>query len=103
MEAKLSKKTVLELSEDHKVDEKGRISTYKVEFIVDSDFGIPGAVTVVNGFDNEFFLESITMAQNVHFACKSWVQPNKLDPEKRIFFVNKVINIHAWFVDSTEF
>ncbi|KAL2627323.1 hypothetical protein GLYMA_07G196800v4 [Glycine max] len=90
MEAKLSKKTVLELSEDHKVDEKGRISTYKVEFIVDSDFGIPGAVTVVNGFDNEFFLESITMAQNVHFACKSWVQPNKLDPEKRIFFVNKV-------------
>ncbi|TKY59263.1 Linoleate 13S-lipoxygenase 3-1 [Spatholobus suberectus] len=89
MEAKLSKETILELSEDHKFGAEGGISACKVEFIVDSDFGIPGAVTVVNGYDNEFFLESITIEQNVHFACNSWVQPNKLDPGKRIFFINK--------------
>ncbi|RDX62714.1 Linoleate 13S-lipoxygenase 3-1, chloroplastic, partial [Mucuna pruriens] len=89
MEARLSKETVLKLSTDHKFGAEGNISTHKVEFIVDSDFGIPGAVTVVNGYDNEFFLESITIEQNFHFACKSWVQPKKLDPEKRIFFFNK--------------
>lgn len=91
MEAKVSKEMFLELSEEHKFETEGTMSTYKVEFIVDSDFGIPGAVTVVNGYDNEFFLETITIAQNVHFACKSWVQPNKLQTDKRIFFVNKVL------------
>ncbi|KAL2344047.1 hypothetical protein Fmac_005332 [Flemingia macrophylla] len=85
MEAKLSKETTLELSEEH----KGRSSIYKVDFIVDSDFGVPAAITVVNGYDNEFFLETITIAQTIHFACKSWVQPSKLHPHKRFFFVNK--------------
>ncbi|XP_027345597.1 linoleate 13S-lipoxygenase 3-1, chloroplastic-like isoform X2 [Abrus precatorius] len=89
MEAKLSKETVLDLSEEHKCGAEGGIRTYKVDFSVESDFGVPGAVTVVNGYDSEFFLESIT-AQNVHFGCKSWVQPNQLYPEKRIFFVDKV-------------
>lgn len=87
----MSKETVLELSKDHNFGADGRrISTYKVEFLVDPDFGVPGAVTVVNGCDSEFFLETIDVAQSIHFACKSWVQPNKLDPEKRIFFINKV-------------
>ncbi|KAK7362837.1 hypothetical protein VNO77_04961 [Canavalia gladiata] len=90
MEAKLGKKTVLELSEEHELGCEGRIRIYEVNFLVDLDFGIPGAVTVINGYDTEFFLESIVIAsQNLHFACKSWIQPNKLHPEKRIFFVNK--------------
>ncbi|XP_027918536.1 linoleate 13S-lipoxygenase 3-1, chloroplastic-like [Vigna unguiculata] len=83
MKGKLSKETVIELSE-----EEG-MRSYKVEFTVDSDFGTPGAVTVVNGYDNELFLESITIAQNLHFSCKSWLQPNKIYPDKRIFFLNK--------------
>jgi lipoxygenase len=89
MEPKLSQETVLEFS---KLEDKGSTSTYKVEFIVDSDFGVPGAVTAVNYYDNEFFLESINIKEkgNICFSCKSWVQPNKLDPHKRIFFVNKV-------------
>ncbi|KAK7319685.1 hypothetical protein RJT34_04409 [Clitoria ternatea] len=90
MEAKLSKETVLELhSEEHKFEGEERISSYNIDFFVDSDFGVPGAVTVVNGYDTEFFLESIIVAQNTHFACKSWVQPNKLGPHSRVFFVNK--------------
>ncbi|KAK7369025.1 hypothetical protein VNO80_11059 [Phaseolus coccineus] len=81
MEAKLSKETVLKLSEEQKFGDE----TYKVEFIVDSDFGTPGAVTVVNGYGKELFLETITISQNHHFVTKSWVQPN----HKRIFFLNK--------------
>jgi len=45
---------------------------------------------VANCYDNEFFLESINIVQNISFTCKSWVQPNRLYPDKRIFFVNKV-------------
>ena len=94
MEAKLSEETVLEWSKDHISGAEGSIiSTYKVEFLVDSDFGVPGAVTVINRYDSEFFMESINIEQSVHFACKSWVQPNKLDPEKRIFFIDKVTYI----------
>nr|KYP76283.1 hypothetical protein KK1_020516 [Cajanus cajan] len=89
MDGKLSKKTVLELSEEHKFGGEGRSISYKVDFMVDSDFGVPGAVTVVNNYHNEFFLETITVAQNIHFACKSWVQPSKLHPQNRTFFVNK--------------
>ncbi|KAJ1405456.1 PLAT/LH2 domain [Sesbania bispinosa] len=86
-EAKLSKETVLELSKDH----KGRkMRSYKVEFLVEPDFGVPGAVTIINGYDTEIFLESISIVQSVNFACKSWVQPKKLNPVKRIFFINKV-------------
>lgn len=91
MEGKLSKETVLKLSEEG-------ISSYKVEFSVDSNFGTPGAVTVVNGYENELFLESITIQQNLHFSCKSWLQPNKLYPDKRIFFLNKVINFGKKFL-----
>ncbi|PNX90851.1 linoleate 13s-lipoxygenase 3-1 chloroplastic-like [Trifolium pratense] len=90
MEPKLSHETVLEFS---KLEDKGSASsTYIVEFIVDSDFGVPGAVTAVNNYDNEFFLETINIKEkgNICFSCKSWIQPNKLDPHKRIFFINKV-------------
>jgi len=90
MEPKLSKETVLEFSKDRKFDDKGRTKTYIVDFIVDPDFGVPGAVTVVNCCDNELFLESIDIVQNISFTCKSWVQPNRLHPDKRIFFVSKV-------------
>ncbi|XP_014624147.1 linoleate 13S-lipoxygenase 3-1, chloroplastic-like [Glycine max] len=60
---------------------------YTTEFIVDSNFGVPGAITVTNKHQREFFLESITIegffSGAVHFPCKSWVQG------ERIFFSNK--------------
>ncbi|KAG4940000.1 hypothetical protein GLYMA_16G008700v4 [Glycine max] len=66
---------------------------YTAEFIVDSSFGEPGAITVTNKHQKEFFLESITIegfaSGPVHFPCNSWVQSRKDLPGKRIFFSNK--------------
>ncbi|XP_055825594.1 linoleate 13S-lipoxygenase 3-1, chloroplastic [Solanum dulcamara] len=66
---------------------------YTAEFVVDSNFGTPGAITVANKHQQEFFLESITIegfaCGPVHFPCNSWVQPKKDHPGKRIFFSNQ--------------
>ncbi|KAG8380167.1 hypothetical protein BUALT_Bualt07G0165300 [Buddleja alternifolia] len=66
---------------------------YTAEFTVDSNFGIPGAITVTNKHQKEFFLESITIegfaSGPVHFPCNSWVQSKKDHPGKRIFFSNQ--------------
>lgn len=70
---------------------------YTAEFTVDSSFGVPGAITVSNKHQKEFFLESIVVegfaCGPVHFVCNSWVQSRKDHPGKRIFFVNKVIEL----------
>ncbi|RYR18588.1 hypothetical protein Ahy_B03g063213 isoform A [Arachis hypogaea] len=100
-EAKLSEEIVLEWPENDVVlGGEGSINTYKVEFCVDSDFGVPGAVAVLNRYHSELFLDSINIQQlNLHFPCKSWVQPvNKIDPHKRIFFFNKNNQILTWQV-----
>ncbi|KAL5822354.1 hypothetical protein ACOSQ4_020254 [Xanthoceras sorbifolium] len=66
---------------------------YTVDFTVESSFGIPGAITVKNKHQKEFFLESITIegfaCGPVHFPCNSWVQSIKDHPAKRIFFSNE--------------
>ncbi|KAI4296747.1 hypothetical protein L6164_036675 [Bauhinia variegata] len=87
MEAKLSKQAVLHLSKDSIIGIQE--STYRVEFDMDSDFGMPGAITVRNKYDKEVFLESIDIEDFVHFSCNSWVQPDMVHPEKRFFFSNK--------------
>ncbi|KAJ7968562.1 Lipoxygenase [Quillaja saponaria] len=84
MEPKMSKEAALDLS---KLGAKS--GTYRVEFQVDSNFGLPGAVTLSNRYDREFFLESINIEEYAHFECKSWVQPNMVEEDKRIFFTNK--------------
>ncbi|KAI9079314.1 hypothetical protein K1719_038715 [Acacia pycnantha] len=89
LEPKLSKEAVLEWSNERRLIGADECGTHKVEFEVDSDFGIPGAVTVINNYETEFFLESITIERCVHFGCKSWIQPNTLHPQKRVFFTNK--------------
>lgn len=67
---------------------------YTAEFMVDSSFGLPGAITVTNNHQMEFFLEKITIEGfargPVHFFCNSWVQSRKDHPGKRILFSNKV-------------
>ncbi|XP_051135335.1 linoleate 13S-lipoxygenase 3-1, chloroplastic-like [Andrographis paniculata] len=66
---------------------------YTADFMVDSNFGVPGAITVANKHQQEFFLESITIegfaCGPVYFSCNSWVQSNKDHPGKRIFFSNQ--------------
>ncbi|CAI9766062.1 unnamed protein product [Fraxinus pennsylvanica] len=66
---------------------------YIADFVVDSNFGIPGAITVINKHRQEFLLESITVegfaCGPVHFSCNSWVQSRKDHPGKRIFFSNQ--------------
>ncbi|XP_075489809.1 LOW QUALITY PROTEIN: linoleate 13S-lipoxygenase 3-1, chloroplastic-like [Primulina tabacum] len=66
---------------------------YIAEFVVDSNFGTPGAILVSNKHQQEFFLESITVEGfprgPLHFPCDSWVQSNKHHPGKRVFFSNQ--------------
>ncbi|KAG6691102.1 hypothetical protein I3842_10G048400 [Carya illinoinensis] len=57
----------------------GKTSTYRVDLTVESDFGVPGAITVCNKYQKVFFLESIAIEGVVHeFVCNSWVQAEKL-------------------------
>ncbi|KAM4100716.1 hypothetical protein ACB094_05G088400 [Castanea mollissima] len=88
MEPKMSKEATLDWSKKKPTIGAER-NTYKVEFIVDSDFGVPGAITVSNKYRREFFLESITIEGVVQFACNSWIQAEMVNAKKRIFFSNK--------------
>lgn len=66
---------------------------YIAEFTVESNLGKPGAITVINKHQKEFFMESITIegfaCGPLHFPCNSWVQSIKDHPGKRIFFSNE--------------
>ncbi|KAH9615474.1 hypothetical protein KSS87_010387 [Heliosperma pusillum] len=66
---------------------------YSAEFVVDSSFGIPGAILITNKHQQEFFLESITLegfeCGTLHFPCNSWVQSFNDIKTRRIFFHNK--------------
>lgn len=77
-----------------KTNVKAERVNYTAEFLLTSDFGEPGAITIVNKHQQEFFLETITLEQfasdPIHFPCNSWVQSRKDHPAKRIFFSNKV-------------
>ncbi|KAK7246507.1 hypothetical protein RIF29_41376 [Crotalaria pallida] len=88
MEPKLSNRAVLNLFNEFKIG-ADEMSTYKVEFEIDSNFGLAGAITVTNKYDQEIFLEVISIEGVVDIACNSWVQPDKVHSEKRIFFGNK--------------
>ncbi|XP_076891180.1 lipoxygenase 1, chloroplastic-like [Bidens hawaiensis] len=66
---------------------------YTSDILVDSDFGIPGAITITNKHQKEFYLESITIegfaCGPVYFLCNSWVQSTTDHPDPRIFFSNQ--------------
>uniref|UniRef100_A0A0D9W5J7 Lipoxygenase domain-containing protein n=1 Tax=Leersia perrieri TaxID=77586 RepID=A0A0D9W5J7_9ORYZ len=78
-----------------KKDIKAERVVYTAEFAVDAAFGEPGAVTVLNRHQREFFIESIVVegfpSGPAHFTCNSWVQPTRVSRggAPRVFFSNK--------------
>ena len=63
-------------------------------FVIPGDFGEIGAVLVQNELRNELYLKHIVLNglpnDPIAFNCSSWVQSKFDNPEKRIFFSNKV-------------
>ncbi|OWM77455.1 hypothetical protein CDL15_Pgr016852 [Punica granatum] len=93
MKPKLSKEATLPLKPNGNIMAHGgnrRTINHDVEFAVESNFGIPGALLVTNKGDKELFLENINIEGIADFVCNSWVRPDKVNNEKRIFFCNKV-------------
>ncbi|KAK1436906.1 hypothetical protein QVD17_02690 [Tagetes erecta] len=90
--AKKSKESVLK-DWSQKSNLKSEKVNYTSDILVDSDFGLPGAITIVNKHQKEFYLESITIegfaCGPVHFPCNSWVQSTNDHPNPRIFFSNQ--------------
>lgn len=72
---------------------KTSTTTYHVTFVVDAEFGTPGAVVVKNGNRNDhFFLRHVQLElaadRSLHFECNSWVYPYKKSNSDRLFFIN---------------
>ncbi|KAK4419554.1 Linoleate 13S-lipoxygenase 3-1, chloroplastic [Sesamum alatum] len=63
--------------------------TYEVNFKIDPNFGLPGAIYVRSQHRDEFFLMSVTVEKIVRFSCRSWIQPEKAGSEMRLFFSDK--------------
>ncbi|EAZ30882.1 hypothetical protein OsJ_14956 [Oryza sativa Japonica Group] len=76
-----------------KKDVKAERVVYTAEFAVDAGFGEPGAVTVLNRHQREFYIESIVVegfpTGPAHFTCNSWVQPTRVSRDRRVFFSNR--------------
>ncbi|KAJ0816942.1 Lipoxygenase 1 [Helianthus annuus] len=90
---KKSKEAVLK-DWSEKSNLKSEKVNYTCDILVGSDFGIPGAISISNKHQKEFYLESITIegfaCGPVYFPCNSWVQSTNDHPNPRIFFSNQV-------------
>uniref|UniRef100_A0A7C9CV77 PLAT domain-containing protein n=1 Tax=Opuntia streptacantha TaxID=393608 RepID=A0A7C9CV77_OPUST len=72
--------------------ENGRL-TYEAKFEVPPKFGEIGAVMVENEHHQEMHLADIVLdfpLGSVRFTCNSWVHSKADNPDKRVFFSNKV-------------
>ncbi|GJZ48289.1 lipoxygenase 1 [Tanacetum coccineum] len=90
---KKSKEAVLK-DWSQKANLKSEKVNYTSDISVESDFGVPGAITITNKHQKEFYLESITIegfaCGPVYFPCNSWVQSVNDHAEPRIFFSYQV-------------
>ena len=68
--------------------------TYEAKFKVPPKFGEIGAVLVENEHHKEMHITEIVLdgfpLGPVRFSCNSWVHSKFENPEKRVFFSNKV-------------
>ncbi|XP_047949369.1 linoleate 9S-lipoxygenase 6-like [Salvia hispanica] len=91
---KLTQKAVLQkgsIEEEMDNSSCGKVLRYEVEFIIEPDFGAPGAISVKNEHKHEFFLRNISLQgynNIVHFECNSWLYPFHLTKQERVFFPN---------------
>ena len=78
----------------HRVGQKDGEAIYESNFEIPGDFGEIGAVLVQNELRNEMYLKYIVLnglpSGPIAFNCGSWVESKFDNPEKRIFFSNKV-------------
>ena len=69
--------------------------SFKMEFSVPREMGVPGAILVRNDHPNEFLLVSFSLtlddSREIHYMTNSWVY-NTSKTGARIFFQNKVRN-----------
>ncbi|KAH9326923.1 hypothetical protein KI387_007101, partial [Taxus chinensis] len=66
---------------------------YKISFKWNTNFGEPGAFLITNKHPREFFLKSLTIdvpgGAKLGFRCNSWITPEQIDKNDRVFFANK--------------
>lgn len=78
----------------HRSGQKADDLTYLAEFEVPEDFGSIGAVLIENEHHEEMFVESIVIEGlpigTISATSNSWVHSKFDNPEKRVFFLDKV-------------
>ena len=85
-----------------------KITTYRFEFRVEPEYGIPGAILIKNQHKKKrFFLQSASLKtpnnEIIQFDCNSWVYPVKMTKTDRIFFSNNVSGITNDLLGSVVF
>ena len=67
---------------------------YECDFVVPKDFGEIGAILVENEHHQEMYLNNITLDGlqdgTLIVNCNSWIASKSDNPEKRVFFTDKV-------------
>lgn len=67
---------------------------YEAEFEVSDSFGEIGAILMENEHHREMFIREVVLdgflTGPVNFSCQSWVHSKYDNPDKRVFFSNKV-------------
>lgn len=78
----------------HRTGQNADDVTYLAEFEVSEDFGSIGAIFIENEHHKEVFVESVVIEGfaigPVSVTCNSWVHSKYDNPEKRVFFIDKV-------------
>ena len=66
---------------------------YECKFTVPQEFGEIGAILVENEHHKEMHFMDIALDNGLTVNCNSWVAPNSDNPNKRIFFTDKVSHL----------
>ena len=78
-------------------DEESKMFTYKFALDVPMDFVEIGALLVENELHRERYIKKIVLDLDygdlMTFNCESWVHSKHDDPNKRIFFSDKVVSL----------